>query len=250
MNHESMQPLRSLFLFDFVPSALRDGISTCPLRLASPLSVMSIGFVCCRMSEFPSLRPSRIPQTLPCVYPSVGHGPGPVTVSVRLLPAAPAAWPGARPPGRPRTRGCRPRRGSAALGGMVLTAPLPAARVLEARGGEGLPRGRALRQGGHQHPRQWLPGGKVGAVFKVALAAPTQVLGARQRLPAPVHDPPVLSPADTDGTSPSSPITQAPSCVTSVLCLVSLCGLEGWGPWCTGCERTQELFEKGGESGV
>ena len=70
-----------------------------------------------------------------------------------------------------------------------LTAALPAARVLEARGGEGLPRGRALRQGGHQHPRQRLPGGKVGAVFKVALAAPTWVLGAGQRLPAPVRDP-------------------------------------------------------------
>lgn len=30
----------------------------------------------------------------------------------------------------------------------------------------------------------------------------------------------LLCSADTDGTSPSSPITQAPSCVTSVLCLV------------------------------
>ena len=68
MNHESTQPLRSLFLSDFVPSALRDGISTCPLRLASPLSVMSVGFVCCHVSEFPSLRPSRILQTLYLVF--------------------------------------------------------------------------------------------------------------------------------------------------------------------------------------
>ena len=55
----------------------------------------------------------------------------------------------------------------------------------------------------------------------------------------PVRDAPVLSPADTDGTSPSSPITQAPSCVTSVLCLVSRLRVGGLGT--TVCRVCRDL---------
>lgn len=44
----------------------------------------------------------------------------------------------------------------------------PAARVLADRGAEGLPRGGALWEGGHQYTRQWFPHRKVGALFKVS----------------------------------------------------------------------------------
>lgn len=49
------------------------------------------------------------------------------------------------------------------------SSPLPAARVLAVSGGEGLPRGGALRQGGHQHSRQRVPRGEIGTIFKVEL---------------------------------------------------------------------------------
>lgn len=116
-------------------------------------------------------------DTVPCVDPSVGHGPDPVTLGVRLLPAAPATWEATAPRSQAAAGLCSPGQHGA-------DAPLPAARVLAARGGEGLPRGRALRQGGHQHPWQRLPGGEVRTVFKVPLDAPAWVLWAGRRLSA------------------------------------------------------------------
>lgn len=70
--------------------------------------------------------------------------------------------------------------------------PLPAARVLEASGREGLPRGRPLRQGGHQHPRQRVPSGEVRTVLKVMGGTLICVLGTRRCSSPPVCDAPLL----------------------------------------------------------
>lgn len=64
----------------------------------------------------------------------------------------------------------------------------PAARVLEVSGREGLPRGCALRQGGHQHSRQRVPSGEVRTLFKVTVASFVHTPGTRCHPPDPVGD--------------------------------------------------------------
>lgn len=70
--------------------------------------------------------------------------------------------------------------------------PLPAARVLEVSGREGLPRSRALRQGRHQHSRQRVPGGEVRTVFKVMGDTLVCIWGTRWFPSLPVCDVPLL----------------------------------------------------------
>lgn len=64
------------------------------------------------------------------------------------------------------------------------SSPLPAARVLAVSGREGLPRGSALWQGGHEHSRQRVPGGKVGTLLKVKSGSVVHAGGLMASLPA------------------------------------------------------------------